>query len=221
MARKARKLDQSTTLSILHRSEALLFRNDEDREKMLEIMKQTQAKFGFVCFAYCLLDDHRFKLILDTQGRSISSIMSSILVAYSAYRQAEGKLFKGRFISKSLHQEAELQAEIDLIQKKSNSPYNSYCFHDKDAKKPAQLYVNLDPSGIPFGEIEAALSLEEAQAKLNAWMKAKGCDRLKLNKDKALRNQCIAEFRKSTNVSLKTIGLLFDLSESSVSKILK
>lgn len=221
MARKARQLDNSTLLLVTQRSDLGLFRNNEDREMMLEILKQTQAKFGYECYAYCLLDDRIFKLILDTKGRSISAIMSSILVAYSNYRQAPGKLFHGRFISKALHNESELEAEIEQIHKKTNSQYNSYCFHTSASQHPTHVTVSLDTTHITFGEIDETLSLEEAQAKLQSWMSVKGCTLEKLKKDKSMRNQCIAEFRKTTNCSLKTIGLLFDISESSISKILK
>lgn len=221
MARKARQSDNSTLLSITQRSESGLFRNNDDRDKMMAILKSAKMKFGFECYAYCLLDDQIFKLILDTKGRNISTIMSSILVAYSTYRQATGKLFKGRYLSKALHNEKELQDEIVLIHKKTNSQYNSYCFHNGQAQQPKQISVSLDTTTITFGEIDSTLSLEEAQSKLQSWMSAKGCDLIKLKKDKNLRNQCIAEFRKTTNCSLKTMGLLFEISESSISKIVK
>jgi REP element-mobilizing transposase RayT len=221
MARKARHLDNSTLISITQRSQSGLFRDNTDRDALMEILKSAKAKYGFECYAYCLLDDHIFKLILDTKGRNISTIMSSVLVAYANYRQAEGKLFKGRYLSKPLHNDKELQDELELIHIKTDSQYNSYCFHNRDAKQPDQFSISLDTTAITFGEIDSTLSLEEAQSKLQSWMSAKGCNQDKLKKDKALRNQCIAEFRKSTNCSLKTIGLLFDISESSVSKILK
>lgn len=221
MARKARQSDNSTLLSITQRSTQGLFRNNEDREAMLEILKQAQSKFGYECYAYCLLDDQILRLVLDTKGRSISTIMASILVAYGAYRKAEGKLFTGRFISKSLHNEQDLNKEIDSIHQKTNSQFNSYCFHCDQAFRPQQFKVSLQSNQLTFGEIDATLTLEEAQQKLSHWMEEKGCDLTKLKKDKTLRNQCIAQFRKTTNCSLKTIGLLFDISESSVSKILK
>lgn len=84
MARKARKSNSSTLLSIVQRSTQGLIRNNEDREAMLEILKQAQSKYGYECYAYCLLDNQILSLVLDTKGRSISPIMSSILVAYGA-----------------------------------------------------------------------------------------------------------------------------------------
>jgi len=221
MARKARQLDNGTLLSVTQRSDLDLFRNNEDREMMLEILKQAQMKYGYECYAYCLLNDRIFKLVIDTKGRSISAIMSSILVAYGSYRQAQGKLFKGRFVSKTLHDSRELEEELDRIHQKTNSQYNSYCFHTDQASRPDQVQISLDASQLTFGEIDETLTLEEAQAKLQSWMSVKGCTLDKLKKDKVMRNQCIAEFRKTTNCSLKTIGLLFDISESSISKILK
>lgn len=221
MARKARKEDNCTLLSITQKSVVQLFRDDTDRERMLTILKQAQDKFGYVCYAYCLLDDHIIRLIIDTKGRNISTIMQSISIAYSFYRNVEGKLFIGRFISKSLHNTKALADEIDLIHKKSDSQYNSFCFHCQDAKRPSQFKVELDAQNIKIFETDSMLSIEEAKFKLDSWMKIKGCDPLSVKKDKVLRNQCILEFRRTSNSSLKTLGLLFSISESSVSKILK
>ncbi len=220
MARKARSVDNSTLISITQKSKVALFRDDQDREMMLKILKQTQDKFGYECFAYCLLDEKIFQLILDTKGRSISAIMSSILMSYRAYRQVEGKLFVGRFTSKPIHDEKELGQEIALIQKQSQSQYNSYCFHCQDARHPEQFRVNLNTRSLTIGAIESNLSLEEARLKLQTWMNQKGCDPQTFKQDKDLRNQCLFEFRRNTNCSLKVLGSLFELSESTVSKIL-
>jgi REP element-mobilizing transposase RayT len=220
MARKARKETTSTLLSITQRSHQQLFRNDEDRKMMLEILKQAQATFDYECFAYCLLDEHIFKLILDTKGRSISTIMASILMSYSSYRQAEGKLFSGRYISKELKSEKELEDEIELIHQKTNSQYNSFCFHCQEAKRPEEFKIKLDLHNLEIKQIDSSLNVEEAKLKLESWMRQKGCDPLEMKKNKSMRNQCIHEFRKTSNCSLKTLGLLFEISESSVSKIL-
>lgn len=221
MARKARKEDNCTLLSITQKSDIQLFRDDVDRERMLAILKQAQDRFGYVCYAYCLLDDRIFRLIVDTKGRNISTIMQSISLAYSSYRNVEGKLFAGRFFSKPLHSAKALADEIDAIHKKSESQYNSFCFHCQDAKHPSQFKIELDAQNIKIGAVDSTLSLEEAKLKLDAWMKIKGCDLSSVQKDKDLRNQCILELRRTSNSSLKTLGLLFSLSESSVSKILK
>lgn len=220
MARKARHSNNSTLLSITQKSTSLLFRDDQDREMMLKILKQAQTTFDYECFAYCLLDEHVFKLIIDTKGRNISTIMSSILMSYSSYRKAEGKLFSGRFSSLALTSEQALEAEIDQLHQKTNSQYNSYCFHCQEAKRPEQFKINLDHHLINIGETESTLSIDEAREKLESWMRQKGCDPLTLKKNKTLRNQCIHEFRRTSNCSLKTMGLLFSISESSVSKIL-
>ncbi|KAF0223547.1 MAG: hypothetical protein FD133_1687 [Erysipelotrichaceae bacterium] len=220
MARKARNKDITTLLSVTQKSNSDLFRDDQDRNAMLSIMKQTQAMFGYECFAYCLLDDHIFKMIINTKGRSISAIMSSILMAYSSYRKYEGRLFSGRFTSVALYNETQLEQEIQSIQKQTESPFNSFCFHCLEAKRPDHFTINLDPHNIKIGSIDSALSLDEAKLKLESWMKQKGCDPTMMKKNKDMRNQCILEFRRTTNCSLKILGELFFISESSVSKIL-
>lgn len=221
MARKARNKDITTLCSVTQRSNTDLFRDDQDRNAMLSIMKQAQEMFGYECYAYCLLDDHIFKMIIDTKGRSISTIMSSILMAYSSYRKYDGKLFLGRFSSVALHSEAQLEQEIQSIQKQTESPFNSFCFHCLEAKRPDHFTINLEPHNITIGSIDSTLSYDEAAQKLESWMKQKGCDPVTMRKNKDMRNQCILEFRRTTNCSLKTLGQLFSISESSVSKILK
>jgi hypothetical protein len=52
MARKARHSNNSTLLSITQKSTSLLFRDDQDREMMLKILKQAQTTFDYECFAY-------------------------------------------------------------------------------------------------------------------------------------------------------------------------
>jgi len=220
MARKARNLNTSTLVSITQKSKGFLFRDDQDRENMLMILKQTQETFAFDCFAYCLLDDQLFKLIIDTKGRNISTIMSSLLMSYSAYRKSEEKLFSGRFRSVPLNSKEELQKEIELIHQRTKSHFNSFCFYSQEAQPFDQLKITFDLNQVGGGEIESTLTFDQAKERLESWMRQKGCDPLTLKKNKDLRNQCIHEFRKTSNCSLKTMGLLFSISESSVSKIL-
>lgn len=218
MARVARKNDSCSIQSVTQRSKQSLFQNDKDRDALLEILKQAQRKFNFTCYAYCLLDDHAFHLILDTHGLNISTVLQSISVAYAKYRGVKGKMFAGRFVSRSLHNTEELQTEIATIQKKVESPYNSYCF--RDVTKVDGLNVQLDLSQTIYSEVIAPMDIDQARDRLKQWAEENQCDCDGLVKDKQLRNQCIRSFRKTNNISLKILGELFSISESSVSKII-
>jgi len=220
MARQARKLLDSSIISVTQRSQIPMFRNDQDRRALLNILRQAQEKFGFTCYAFCLLDEHEFHMILDTKGRRISTIVQSISISYARYRQSEGKLFTDRFKSKALKDEQELAAEIGHMKKQTAGNFNSYCLKDMTDNRVEGLRVELDIHQVNSQMMEEQLSAQEAQAHLQEWMRAKGCDPLKLKADKTLRNQCIREFRRNHNLSLKLLGEVFGLTESSVSKII-
>jgi len=218
MARVARKNDICSIQSVTQRSKQSLFQNDKDRDALLEILKQAQRKFDFTCYAYCLLDDHAFHLILDTHGLNISTVLQSISIAYAKYRGVKGKMFADRFVSRSIHDQTELQAEIANIQKKVESPYNSYCF--KDVKSMDGFSVQLDLNQAVYTDVSAPMDIEQARDRLKQWALENQCDCDGIVKDKQLRNQCIRSFRKTNNISLKILGDLFSISESSVSKII-
>lgn len=221
MARKARNTSTSDLLSIKQSSHIRLFRDDKDREMLLKIIKQAKDKFGFICYAYCLLDDHTFRIIMDTQGRSVSTILQSICISYAAYRQPKGKLFAGRFQSKSLLNRDELILEINSIQKRTDNSFNSYCFCIDNQPDTPILTINLDTTNVNIGIIQPTTNLEEAKTKLNTWVTENGCSYAEIMRNKKTRNRCIVELRRTTNCSLKLIGDLFSIGESTVSKILR
>lgn len=220
MARQARKLLDSSIVSVTQRSRIPMFRNDQDRRALLNILRQAQEKFDYTCYAFCLLDDYAFHMILDTKGRRISTIVQSISVSYTRYRQIEGKLFTDRFKSKALKDEKELTAEIDHMKKQTAGHFNSYCLKDLNDNSVEGLRVELDIHLADHRMMEEQLSADEAQDQLSEWIREKGCDPMELRSDKVLRNQCIREFRRNHNLSLKVLGEVFGLTESSVSKII-
>ena len=221
LARQARKLQDDNFFSITQTSGPVLFRDAKDRDVFLSILRQAKEQFGFELFAYCLLDDHRFRLLIDTHGKSISTILQSISVAYTNHRKADEKLFPRRFKSVSLRCVEDVQREIESINIQSDNTFNSYCLYCEDAILHPDFALKFTQDRFAIQKRLDPISDDDATKLLDEWICQAGCDQEKIKKDKTLRNQCIAEFRKKTDLSLKQLGKLFNVTESTVSKVLK
>jgi putative transposase len=79
-----------------------IFYNDEDRKIFLEKINETCLKYSFVCFAYCLMDNH-YHLFLKTPLPNISEGMHYLNTSYANWFKARhkivGVLFQGRYKS--------------------------------------------------------------------------------------------------------------------------
>ncbi len=80
-----------------------VFRAAADFAGFLEILQNTQTRFPFRLYAYCLMTNH-FHLVLEPgPGQSISRILQSLTVAHTwrVHRQKEsvGHVWQGRFKS--------------------------------------------------------------------------------------------------------------------------
>jgi REP element-mobilizing transposase RayT len=222
MARSARKNQMTSIYAVDQSTEQILFRNDNDRQVMIEIIKEAQRKYGFHCYAFCLLSDHGFKIILDVADKNISSILSSISIAYALYRKAEHKLFTKRFKSTPLYSKEEVVAQVRKVNRQTDSKFNSFCFYDKSADDSLDWIVDINQKNIHIVKVKKTSDIEVAHLLLEEWMKQQGCCVDDLTKDKQLRNMCIARLHKETNCSMKQLGVLFGgISESTISKILK
>lgn len=114
MARKAR---QKTIESIFHImskciSEVKLFKDDEDKEKYLLIIKKYKTIYKVKIYGYCLMNNH-IHLLIDANGADISKVMHGINLSYAIYYNKkymrEGHLFKDRFMSKIVDNEKYLK----------------------------------------------------------------------------------------------------------------
>lgn len=222
MARTARKIQDTSIYSIEQQSKVQLFRNDADRQKMIDIVSNAQKKFGFTCYAFCLLSDYGFKFILDVKDKNISNIVSSISIAYALYRKADTKLFTQRFKSIPLYSKEEVSKIVQLINRPSDSRYNSYCFYHQNNSDPLDWLVDVHHQPIEIIREKKSAEIEDADHLLKQWLMKNDCCMDDLKKNKPLRNECIVRLHRETNCSMKQLGSLFGgLSESLVSKIIK
>lgn len=104
MPRVQRTKGEFSTYHIIQRGNERkkIFHNDDDKFRFMETLARTKAKYNFLVFAYCLMDNH-VHLLINDNGNDISEIMKSLNVSYVAYfnRTYErcGHLFQDRFKS--------------------------------------------------------------------------------------------------------------------------
>jgi REP element-mobilizing transposase RayT len=107
MPRKSREKYPEAIYHIMCRSESefLLFRDDNDKEHYLSLLKRYTDKYKCSIYAYCLMDNH-LHLHLDPKGFDVSKFMQSLNTAYVRYYNNKyarhGHVFQGRFESRIL-----------------------------------------------------------------------------------------------------------------------
>lgn len=220
MARKARGATLDGIYHIQQRSTSKksLFETDSDRMKFLELLNITKRKYGIKLYAYCLEDPNAYHLIIFANGSDLSKLMKSLNIAYAMYVGFDGPLFKDRYKSTLISSACEFEAiktEIMASKMEVNAVASKACFNSDP------MYCDDDN---PFEATcpTCIKTSDEAYTKLQSLAERHGLEVEELIKIKEIRNDLIIEFRKSSLLSLREIGLLFGgLSESTVSKILK
>jgi REP element-mobilizing transposase RayT len=107
LPRKAREKHSEAIYHVMSRSisEVLLFREDEDKDYYLKLLKFNAQKYKCSVYAYCLMDNH-LHIQLDPKGYDISRFMHGINTSYVHYYNRKykrhGHLFQERFQSRIL-----------------------------------------------------------------------------------------------------------------------
>ncbi|MBU3110373.1 transposase [Clostridium lacusfryxellense] len=105
MPRMARVKTEQSIFHIMCKSisEVQLFKDSDDKEKYLSLVKKYKELYNFKIYGYCIMNNHSH-LIIDANGSDISRVMHGINFSYAMYfnrkYEREGHLFKDRFKSK-------------------------------------------------------------------------------------------------------------------------
>lgn len=136
MPRTARIKNNESVMYIIVKgtTDAPLFREEEDKEEYLSILKRYKDIYGFKLYAFCIMRDYAH-FIVDLCGADISSIMSNINLAYASrynrkYKR-KGHVFYDRFRSKIVKDELELRALTLYVH---NSPMSLEEYKDTPEK---------------------------------------------------------------------------------------
>lgn len=108
MARKKRIWFPGATYHITARGnrKELIFYDNRDKYKYIDLLKETRRKYPFLLHAYCLMNNH-LHLQLETKEDSISRIMGLIHTKYAIYfnnrHSLIGHVFQDRYGSNLIH----------------------------------------------------------------------------------------------------------------------
>jgi REP element-mobilizing transposase RayT len=113
MARELRVLFEGAIYHITNRGNEKreIFKDEKDRRVFLGLVRKTVAKYGWICYGYCLMDNH-YHLLIETPKPNLSDGMKKINGEYSQYfnfRHARiGHLFQGRYKAVLVNKESHL-----------------------------------------------------------------------------------------------------------------
>jgi len=215
MPRTARSNHNASVLLVTQSSSQPMFNSNEDRDHFLAMLNFTKMKFKFDIFAYCLLSDTKFELLLRTPYMNISKIMSSLLITYTNYKKPNHKLFTQRFKSKPITSIDDLENILKKVNKPAQSVYNSYCVYHKLTTSPLNLLTDFD-------EACFECDVKSVDEQLSHFLSEHECTFEDVMANKTLRDECVFNLYQTTLCSLKDIGELFlGLDQSTISKIIK
>lgn len=153
MARKPRWTARGQWHHVTNRGVAggEIFRDDTDRAGFLERVFEAHERWGTRVHAYCLMSNHFHFLIEDPEGelsRAIRHITGSHTQLFNLRHDRDGPLFKGRFHSRVVTDEAYLvlamryihrnPMEAGLVRRAGDWPWSSHRYYVRDAA-PAWL----------------------------------------------------------------------------------
>jgi REP element-mobilizing transposase RayT len=207
MARIARQDLNSSVFSIKQNTDKRIFRNKNDREMFVDILKDTKEKYDFDIYGYCLLDDNAFWLVINSKQRNISAIMQSITISYARYRDDEKGLFIRRYKSEPLYSVKDVELTMEHLKRDVRYKDCPYCFYNPILNQPWPFIAKVD-SNIEFLDgNRRGLSYRELEAII-------------LNRE-GNRNDIIRFVYQNYNVTQKQLADFYGLTKSSISKILK
>lgn len=86
----------------------LVFLDERDFERFIEVLKATCSRFGIVCYAFCLMPNH-YHLVVMTPDANLSAAikhLNSVYAQWWNYRhQRCGHVFQGRFKAQIVQQD--------------------------------------------------------------------------------------------------------------------
>jgi len=208
MAREAREKKLFSTYHIRQMCpNRKIFSDKKNRLIFIETLEHVKDKYDFKLYGLAL-NENGYELIIYDNGSDISKIMKSINISFSMKFKCQNdncdQLFKERYKSEII--------DTCFIQTRIND-------------LPLCIYADkslIDPFLTEFESSEECIDCKErAKVKLEELITSKGYTFEEMLKDKKYRNELIKDFRKTSVLSLKELGVLFGgISESGISRIL-
>ncbi|WP_253200746.1 transposase [Clostridium sp. CF012] len=210
MARMARLKAADAIFHIMCKSisEVDLFRDSEDKEKYLSLVKKYKKLYNVKIYGYCLMDNHAH-LLVDANGADISKVMHGINFSYAMYfnkkHERDGHLFKDRFKSKIVDNDRYLKAVSLYIH---NNPTDIAEFRDcpeKYAFSSLGIYIGKrrDPLNIvDYGFVLGFWGNNLNTARKSYYSLVFGCNDKKLEEEFEFKDEK-TEYRSGRNILIR------------------
>ena len=120
MPRASRKKSESGVYHIMLRgiNQQVIFEENEDYEKFIDVLKKYKIVCGYKLFAYCLMSNH-IHIIIKEENENIDQIIKRIAGSYVYWYNSKyyrrGHLFQDRFRSEPIEDNNYLFAEIRYV----------------------------------------------------------------------------------------------------------
>ena len=89
-------------------AKGLVFLDERDFERFIEVLNATFSRFGVVCYAFCLMPNH-YHLVLMTPAANLSAAIKHLNSVYAQWwnhrHQRCGHVFQGRFKAQIVQQD--------------------------------------------------------------------------------------------------------------------
>lgn len=137
------------------RNHQTIFHDTAYFEAFLYTLQEANEQFDAVFHAYCLMDNH-YHLLIETPKANLSRIMRHIngvyTQRYNRMHKTDGSLFKGRYKSVLVDEDAYLlqlsryihrnpiEMKHPLVSQLAGYPWSSYCAYINKAAAPSWLY---------------------------------------------------------------------------------
>ncbi len=225
MARKARLKSADAIYHIMCKSisEVYLYRDSEDKEKYLSVVKKYKKLYNVKIYGYCLMDNHAH-LLVDANGADISKVMHGINLSYAAYfnkkYKRDGHLFKDRFKSIIVDNDRYLKAVSLYIH---NNPTDISVFKDcpeKYAFSSLGIYIGKRRDQyniVDYGFVLGFWGKDLETAKKSYYNDIFGCNDEKLKEEFEFQNEK-TEYRSGRKILVRNFTAN-DVMEFIVSKM--
>ncbi len=137
------------------RDRRAIFHNEAYYKAFLDTLQEASQRFDAIIHAYCLMTNH-YHLLLETPKANLSRIMRHVngvyTQRYNRMRQTDGTLFRGRYKSILVDEDAYLlqlsryilrnpvETKKPLVSQLADYPWSSYPAYIKKSKSPEWLY---------------------------------------------------------------------------------
>ena len=164
MARHSREQSETGVYHVMLRgiNRQLIFEDDEDRSKFLDLLCRFKKECGFELFGYCLMGNH-VHLLIKENAVPLERIIKKIGTAYVYYFNQKydrvGHLFQDRFRSEVVHDDPQLLQTLRYIHR--NPVKAGMCSEPEEYSFSSYLQYKNEENGI--ADTDFILSMVSAE----------------------------------------------------------